>query len=140
MNNENNAAITDMTTSITFKYHYRLENVNKTLVEFNHDAGLTDDIGRVKESITSDSMAFLLRNEYDNPVMPKYIGASGMFTGSPYIVMQLSEPDPLNKANQILVPNLRFMKVPDNDLDGRINLGITNDVIDKPTTNVVGYV
>lgn len=140
LNNENNAAITDMTTSITFKYHYRLENVNKTLVEFNHDAGLTDDIGRVKESITSDSMAFLLRNEYDNPVMPKYIGASGMFTGSPYIVMQLSEPDPLNKANQILVPNLRFMKVPDNDLDGRINLGITNDVIDKSTTNVVGYV
>ena len=88
-----------MTTSITFKYHYRLENVNKTLVEFNHDAGLTDDIGKVNHNVATDSMAFLLRDQYDDPVMKQYIGAAGMFTGSPYIVMQLSQPDPLNKSN-----------------------------------------
>ena len=140
LNNENNGPITEMTTSITFKYHYRLENVNKTLVEFNHDAGLVDDIGRVKESITTNSLSFLLRNEYDNPIMKKYIGAAGMFTGSPYIVMALSQPDPLDKSNTISVPNLRFMNVPDNTLNGVVNLGITNTEIDKPTNNVVGYV
>lgn len=140
LSNENNNAITEMKTGITFKYHYRLENVNKTLVEFNHDAGLVDDIGRVKESITTNSLSFLLRNEYDNPVMKQYIGAAGMFTGSPYIVMALSQPDPLDKSNIISVPNLRFMNVPDNNLNGSINLGITNTEIDQPTNNVVGYV
>lgn len=137
--NENNGPITELTTSITFKYHYRLENSNKTLVEFNHDAGLTDDIGKVNKSVTSESMSFLLRDEYDDPVMKKYIGAAGMFTGSPYIVMQLSRPDPLDKSNTIAVPNLRFMNVIDNTLDGAINMGITNTNINRSTNNVVGY-
>lgn len=139
LNNDNNAAITDMMTSISFKYHYRLENVNKTLVEFNHDAGLVDSVGRVKQDLTTNSLSFLLRNEYDNPVMKKYIGAAGMFTGSPYIVMALSHPDPLDKSNIISVPNLRFMNVTDLTLDGNINLGITNTDIDQRTNNVVGY-
>lgn len=139
LNNDNNSAITEMMTSITFKYHYRLENVNKTLVEFNHDAGLVDDIGRIKEELTTNSLSFLLRDEYDNPVMKKYIGAAGMFTGSPYIVMALSHPDPLDKSNIISVPNLRFMNVTDPYLDGAINLGVTNTKIDQRTNNVVAY-
>ena len=139
LNNDNNAPITEMTTSITFKYHYRLENVNKTLVEFNHDAGLTDDIGKVNHNVTTDSMAFLLRDQYDDPVMKQYIGAAGMFTGSPYIVMQLSQPDPLNKSNIIAVPNLRFMNVSDNTLDGNINLNLTRVVDNRSTSNVIGY-
>lgn len=140
LSNDNNGPITDVTTSITFKYHYRLENVNKSLVEFNHDAGLTDDIGRVNKNITTDSMSFLLRDQYDDPVMKKYIGAAGMFTGSPYIVMQLSHPDPLDKSNIIAVPNLRFMNVSDNTLDSNINLNLTNVNINRSTGNVVGYI
>lgn len=137
--NDNNAAITEMTTNITFKYHYKLENTNKVLVEFNHDAGLVDDVGTVKEGKVTNSLSFLLREAYDDPVMPKYIGASGMFTGSPYIVMALSQPDPLNKGTMITVPNLRFANLNDLDLDGRLNLGITHVDIDLPTKNVIGY-
>lgn len=139
LTNEANGPITEMSTSITFKYHYRLENTNKILVEFNHDAGLTDDVGAIKVDKIANSMPFLLRNQYDNPVMPKYIGASGMFTGSPYIVMARSQPDPLDKSTTIVVPNLRFTNLKDIDLDGRINLGITNDYIDQHTKNVIAY-
>lgn len=139
LTNDSNSAITEMTTSVTFKYHYKVENTNKILVEFNHDAGLTDDVGSIKEGKVTNSMPFLLRDVYDDPVMPKYIGASGMFTGSPYVVMALSQPDPLNKSTMITVPNLRFMNITDLDLDGKLNLGITNTKIDQPTKNVVAY-
>lgn len=139
LSNEKNGPILDASTTVSFKYHYRLENTNKILIEFNHDAGLTDDIGRIKSESITHSMPFLLRNEYDNPVMKKYIGASGMFTGSPYVVMAKSHPDPLDKSNMILVPNLRFMNLIDNQLDGNINLGITNTEIDKATSNIVAY-
>lgn len=147
LNNDANGPIIDMTTSVSFKYHYRLENRNKTLVEFNHDAGLTDDLGRVKESIVSNSLPFLLRDDYDHPVMPRYIGAAGMFTGSPYIVMALSHPDPLDRNNMITVPNLRFMSISDHKAgadvmkrEGSANLGIRNDQVNVPTNNVVGLV
>jgi len=139
LNNENNSAITDMTCSITFKYHYRLENRNNVLVEFNHDAGLTNDIGKVKSDKITNSLPFLLRNSYDDPVMKRYIGASGMFTGSPYIVMARSQPDPLDKSNIIVVPNLRFMNIGDLTLDGHVNAGITNTKIDQDTINLVAY-
>ena len=139
LTNDNNGPITEMTTNITFKYHYKLENTNKVLVEFNHDAGITDDVGSVKVDKITNSLSFLLRDEYDDPVMPKYIGASSMFTGSPYIVMAMSQPDPLNKSTMITVPNLRFVNLKDLDLDGRINLGITHVDIDQPTKNVIGY-
>lgn len=139
LSNEANGPITDASTSITFKYHYRVENRNNILVEFNHDAGLTDDIGRINTDVTTNSLSFLLRNEYDNKVMPKYIGAAGMFTGSPYIVMARSQPDPLDKSNIIVVPNLRFMNLQGLDIDGRINLGITNTDIDINARNVVAY-
>ena len=45
LDNSQNGPITQVNTTISFKYHYRLENNNRTLVEFNHDAGLTTDIG-----------------------------------------------------------------------------------------------
>lgn len=140
LNNENNAAITDMMTSATFKYHYRLENVNKTLVEFNHDAGLVDNVGRISTEFVTNSLPFLLRDQYDNPVLKQYSGASGMFTGSPYIVMALSHPDPLNKSNIVSVPNLRFMNITDPRIDGLTNLGLTNTHIDQETNNIIGYV
>ena len=137
--NEENNAMTKMNTTITFKYHYRLENTNKILVEFNHDAGLTDDIGRIKPGVVTNSMPFLLRNSYDDPIMKKYVGASGMFTGSPYIVMMKSRPDPLKPDKTILEPNLRFMNINDLKLDGNLNMNITNVDIDQKRSNVIAY-
>ena len=70
--------------------------------------------------------------------MKKYIGAAGMFTGSPYIVMQKFQPDPL-EGQTIRTPNLRFMNITDLNLDGKANLGITNVEIDQDTKNLAAY-
>ena len=139
LSNEENGPITKMSTNITFKYHYRLENTNKILVEFNHDAGLTDAIGRIKPGLVTDSLPFLLRNSYDNPVMKKYIGAAGMFVGSPYVVMMKTRPDPLKPDLSIVEPNLRFMNIDDIELDGKLNMNITNVNIDQKRDGVVAY-
>ena len=141
LNNDANDAITQMETSITFKYHYKLENNNKSLVEFNHDAGLTDNIGRINKDKVTSSLPFLLRDgkEKDpNPFLPKYIGAAGMFTGSPYVVMVASRPDPLS-GKILTVPSLRFMNVPKMELDKKINMDITSTRIDQSTRNVISY-
>lgn len=136
LSNDKNEPITEMKTNITFKYHYRLENTNKILVEFNHDAGLTDDIGRIKEGTVSDSLPFLLRNDYSNSVLKQYIGPAGMFTGSPYIVMMTTRGDPLHDDTRIVEPNLRFMNLEDFRMDNKINLGLKN-VNDNPNRNRV---
>lgn len=134
LNNENNGAITDMTCSITFKYHYRLENNNRSLVEFNHDAGLLDDIGKPKGGMVKDSLPFLLLNEKVDPVMRKgYLGAAGMFTGSPYIVMSKRASDPLENSKSIYTPELRFMGL---DNDGFFNIGIKNET-DIDISNII---
>lgn len=155
LNNENNSVITDVTTSVSFKYHYRLENVNKTLVEFNYDAGITDALGKVKSGSISDSIAFLLKDDNerhtDDPtVLQHYVGSAGMFTGSPYIVMETSlQSDPLDRNNnmnertKIMVPHLRFMSVVNSKLDGAANVGITNSYVrdtNMNTQNIVGYI
>jgi hypothetical protein len=139
LSNDNNGPITELTTSATFKYHYRLENTNKVLVEFNHDAGLVDDVGNIKQGTIANSMPFLLREAHDDPVMPKYIGAAGMFTGSPYIVMAKTQTDPFSRSTPIYTPNLRFTNLKDLDLNGNINIGITNVKVDQPTKNVISY-
>ena len=176
LSNENNGPITSMKTNITFKYHYKLENSNQSLVEFNHDAGIVDDIGRMSVNINklvelkkSDgskyndivgsksygindatdlvtvSHPFLLRHDgmdYDamNHYMPRYIGAAGMFTGSPYIVIRRSQMDPLDPETVISTPQLMFMATGSADYDGQFNVGIVNDKIDIPVANnIVGY-
>ena len=176
LNNDNNGPITEMKTTISFKYHYKLENSNQSLVEFNHDAGIVDDIGRMSVNINkmvemknSDgskyndivgsesygindatdlvtlSQPFLLRydgmdNDAMNHYMPRYIGAAGMFTGSPYIVIRRSQMDPLDPETVISTPQLMFMVTGSPDYDGQFNVGIVNDKIDIPVAkNIVGY-
>lgn len=131
LTNDKNAAITEMNIQTTFKYHYRLENVNKTLLEFNYNAGLTDGIGNYLGDEIQTSLPFLLRDNYANPVLPQYIGAAGMFTGSPYIVLGDVQQDPTNNSNMIRVPFLRFAKIQQEasvpDADNLLNLGLVNN-------------
>lgn len=119
----------DMTTSSTFKYHYKVSGDNKSLVEFNYNAGITSDTGELIQSVKA-SHPFLLRDDPDNRSVKQYIGGAGMFTGSPYIVLGKSQSDPLNKNNDIYVPYLRFMPLNDGPLNTHLNLGLTN-VIDE---------
>lgn len=131
LSNENNAPLSSMTTKATFKYHYKLENSDKSLVEFNYNAGLTDDLGvQIKDNIKS-SLPFLLRDDYNNSVLKKYIGAAGMFTGSPYIVMGRSQLDPLDTGNYAVSPYLRFMPIDNEKLDNTINMGLTNNITEN---------
>jgi hypothetical protein len=148
LDNTQNGPITSVQTSISFKYHYRLENNNKTLVEFNHDAGLTDAIGKQAVSSVYQSMPFLYRDDdpkgnSSDPTLPKYLGAAGMFTGSPFIVMQQTRSDPLDKAGRILTPELRFMSLPNaknyEDLNKKLNLNIVNSAEKNISRNVVAY-
>ena len=118
---------------------YYRENTNKILVEFNHDAGLTDDIGRIKSGEITDSLPVLLRKDYTNSVMKEYIGAAGMFTGSPYIVMMTTRGDPLHPETRIVEPNLRFMDLEDFRIDNKLNLGIKNVENDPKRRHVVSY-
>ena len=143
LDNSQNMPITQVNTTVSFKYQYRLENNNKTLVEFNHDAGLTTNLGKIATKQVTSSLPFLYRdddpkNPSGNKILPKYLGAAGMFTGSPYIVMEETRKDPLGDGI-ILTPELRFMNVPKYDLDKQLNLGITNTQIDNITNNVVAY-
>lgn len=139
LNNSKNGPITELDTSITFKYHYRLENTNKILVEFNHDAGLTDDIGRIKEGEITNSIPFLLRNDYSNSVLKQYQGAAGMFTGPPYIVMMQTRGDPLHKDTRIVEPMLRFMDLDEFRMDNKLNMGLKNIVKDPKRNRVASY-
>ena len=131
LSNEKNAPLSSMTTKATFKYHYKIENSDKSLVEFNYNAGLTDDLGvQIKDNIKS-SLPFLLRDDYNNSVLKKYIGAAGMFTGSPYIVMGRSQLDPLDTGNYAVSPYLRFMPIDNEKLDNTINMGLTNNITEN---------
>ena len=144
LDNSNNEAITQVSTSISFKYHYRLENNNKTLVEFNHDAGLTNALGQIAVDTVESSLPFLLRDEprdkYNGEkIMPKYLGAAGMFTGSPYIVMEDSRPDPLDKSKILTTPLLKFMSIPQYELEAKYNIGISNTERSNLSRNVAAY-
>lgn len=139
VDDKNNMMTEDMTVSSTFKYHKKLENVNKTLVEFNYNAGITDDLGRVNKSFINTSQPFLL---YDNPedrIMKQYIGAAGMFTGSPYIILGQSQNDPLNKSNGIITPYLQFTDITNVELNNKTNSGIVN-VQKENTDKVIGII
>lgn len=128
LNNENNQAITDMSVSASFKYHYKLENSNKTLIEFNHDAGLVDHIGKRVDGVVSNSEPWLLRKGHPDLILPYYIGAGGMFTGSPYIVIARSRPNPIEPEKSALnVPQLRFMNVENDTINDYANLKMQSD-------------
>lgn len=137
LQNESNQAITSATTSASFRYMYKLECSNKSLLEFNYNAGIVNELGKVIEEVRP-SMPYLLRNEGyktsdslqtlrsknkpsadidtyyttsskpESQIIPVYNGAAGMFTGSPYIVMGEAEQDPTNPQNTIVAPYLRF--------------------------------
>lgn len=117
LSNDKNSPITSATITSNFKYHYKLENVNKTLVEFNYAAGITDDLGRVNKAVEA-SYPFLLSDNY--------VGSAGMFTGSPYIILGESQNDPLNPDNRIVTPYLQFMPLEDGTFNNKLNLNIVN--------------
>jgi hypothetical protein len=137
MTNDKNGAITGdggLQVTADFAYQYREANRNRTFIEFNYNAGICDQYGRLRVSEVDESLSFLIKNT-DDAVMPKYIGASGMFTGSPYVVMAEvnSGPDTGSDIHKYS-PYLKFMSTNDELTDLRSNLGIVN--ITKNTNSI----
>lgn len=133
LNNSSNEALTaEMIVNVTFKYHYKLENVNKSLIEFNFNAGVCNSLGETTEGgsrMLSVSQPFMERNVPSDGVLPYYLGAAGAFVGTPYVIYFTSDKDYFKKTNgRTWVPVLRFSPIKDDkNLDKRINLGIVNN-------------
>ena len=136
LSNSNNEALTKAGVSAEFVYMGKQELGNTRFVEFNYNSGITDHLGRPVTTV-KDSLSFLLRDNPTDPILPQYVGAGGMFTGSPYIVIGKSQQDPLNPSDALYYPYLRFAPISTMKLDRDINLGITNDMI-RNGQSVVG--
>ena len=129
LTNSNNGPITNVKTSATFRYMFKVENTNKALLEFNYNAGIVGKTGKLNpagETLASDvqeSLPFLLKDEVND----KYIGAAGMFTGSPYIVMGPDYQTDLLSASTLTVPYLRFANINNKSVNKEMNQNIIND-------------
>jgi hypothetical protein len=131
LSNENGAAITnEMNVSASFRYQKKKEFSIHNLVEFNYNAGLCDAMGNVTGKAVS-SLPFLLREDYENPAF-NHLGAAGMFTGSPYIVLESHQHDSMSNMN-LTIPYLRFM--PDNDT--KLVMSFQN--IQEETSTILSY-
>lgn len=154
LNSENNRAIApeSMITEVQFRYQYKLPGVNKSLVEFNYNSGLCDCLGRLKYKDKSPaySSPFMMRektsglshgkDKYERDVLAEYLGASGMFTGTPFIVMARTGVNPLSELNgakePIVSPVLRFMDLDDEQLNILLNLNITETIKDRGLSEI----
>jgi hypothetical protein len=132
LNTQAGGPITKLDVSVNFEYQAKIENNTKSLVHFNYNAGITDEMGRLKSGL-KESIPFLLRHESDersdmlNKQLGNYIGPAGMFTGSPYVVIGNSGTGPIPGSKQLYVPYLKFAPiVRNNDINYAANLGIVN--------------
>jgi hypothetical protein len=135
LSNESGGALTEeLTVEVQFRYQYKTVCTNHSLVEFNINAGITDLVGHVKSTeklvnsqgyINEKEFIKMRINERDHPV--PYQGASGMFVGTPYVVMgrsSIREPDKNGIGVPTIHPYLHFVGA--NDMVNRVgNLGIS---------------
>lgn len=108
--------------SANFKYQYKEENLLKTLAEFNFNAGIANSLG---ETMTA-SEGVLLNNLPSFRINDHYIGASGMFTGSPFIVADAatgSKSNPYTNGDRIKTAYLYFAS-PADPLTRIMNVGL----------------
>ena len=139
LNSEGGALTEQMNIECEFRFQARREGLNINLVEFNYNAGIVDHVGKLSNSniVLNSSSPFLSRRVPGNP-SKTYMGAAGMFTGSPYIIMEEDmRPDPSDFSRRlhqkqgsvinpfkIITPQLRFLPLP-NAIDTELNLGLS---------------
>ena len=131
LSNAANGPITGVKTNAQFRYMYKLENVNKSLLEFNYNAGVVSKTGLLTKT-AQESLPFLL-SEYDND---KYLGAAGMFTGSPYIVMGTDSEMNLLNRKTLTVPYLRFANLNIPEINKEMNRNIINTETISPLSPI----
>lgn len=100
LSNQQNAGaiLGEATVTSTFQYQYKQENVFKTLVEFNYNAGLFDNMGKayIEPEDLLHEVPFLYRENGQggsadtSAALKNYIGAASLITGSPFIISEAS--------------------------------------------------
>lgn len=143
LNSDNGGPMVDkITVDVTFRYQYKLPCENKSLVEFNFNAGITDLVGRAKMSsfdassgyINTENFKTIRDTSIEDPHITNkdhivgYQGGAGMFVGTPYIVMGRFNraPDRDGKGELTIHPFLRFMPITDTAIENVGNLGISD--------------
>lgn len=130
LSNANNDALkSELTVTVTFKYQYKIENVMRSLIEFNYNAGICNNMGspRINFKSLMESQSFFYRDNGNDKVLPNYNGPAGMFTGTPFIVMVAQDKDYMKLTNgKTVTPSLKFLPITNTAIDKRINLGLTS--------------
>jgi hypothetical protein len=141
LNSDNGGVLaSDLSVSVTYRYQYKLPCTNKTLVEFNFNAGVTNSVGKsIDPSNLNVSSGYINDKTFIKFKDPKstyttiknvpYAGSGGMFTGTPYIVMGRFNQDISNvngHGDFTVHPYLRFMGVNNKMINNIGNLGYHN--------------
>lgn len=137
----------ELTVSATFRYQKKEPNSNRTIIEFNYNAGMCDDLGRV-----SDRKFYQVRNcinaEKPNKgsgdsrvnqfAIPRY-GATDMFTGTPYIVYGKTQNNPVGNDHSTLTPYLKFTGVNRENVNlvGVANASLVSPLIEGDIESVI---
>lgn len=131
LSNSNNDALKDeMSVSVTFKYSYKIENTVKTLMEFNYNAGICDNVGQPTSEgsgVLKISNQFAYSSNPDSKFMKSYVGPGAPFVGTPYVVLMSVAKDIMKDtaSGTTMTPCLRFSPLTANkELNERINMGI----------------
>lgn len=142
LSNTNNGPIAqEMTVSSQFKYQYKLEMSEQTFIEFNYNAGLLNYDGSQKyHPAESQSWLYYEDTPYHRDDLQRpsktYMGAAGMFTGTPYIILnqQFSNVDRFHKVN---IPMLRFRPIIiDEKGDNKHTYHLMNNYIENNTDSM----
>lgn len=128
LGNSNNDALKDaLNVSVTFKYAYKIENTTKSLIEFNYNAGICDNLGQPKDIGTrlmySDQFHY---SNSPNGILYHHVGPGAGFVGTPYIVLMNVKKDIMNdmKSHDTVTPCLRFSPIiKDRNFEHNINMG-----------------
>lgn len=165
ISNDTNGPLTNesMKIDVTFRYQYKLPGVEKSLIEFNYNSGICNELGElIRSGIPEFSHSFMVkdatsylqtdtrRNSYptqnemnqlskdgnvenrdkrstyagnSNPLLKNYVGAAGLFVGTPMILIAAYGPSPLGGESEVTFPVLRFADINNHDLNMTLNQG-----------------
>ena len=132
LSNSNNEALkNEMIVNVTFKYSYKVENTTKTLVEFNYNAGVVNEVGKLtpegSEVLEYSEQFVYLDNTDDNAMIKQYMGPGAGFVATPYVVLMGVNKDILKdtSTNSTLAVCLRYAPITHKkELNQRINMGL----------------
>ena len=140
LSNNNNQALTqEMALSAQFRYQRKMEMNEMSFVEFNYNAGVVNADGSLRLDVYESLPWYYYSDSPRDDVVYQsktYMGAAGMFTGSPYIVLSDEFPRVNPTYNQV-VPMLCFKPMMNRDAKGSTDYHVMNNYIehDYPQRN-----